>query len=284
METTRDWVAHLAQGPLASPRQWNLGVALPAIVLVTIVLACLAAPVIAPHDPTAINPVAQYQSPSLDHLFGTDNLGRDLFSRVLYAGIISLLISGSATCLALTAGVLWGSMAALRGGPLDEVLMRSADVVMAVPLLLSALILVVVLGTGLRALILILAVLQAPWIARVIRAVAAAELRMDYCSAAVAFGSTRARLLRRELLPNLVPTIRTQATLVLAYSILLESTLSFIGLGVQPPRASWGTLLADGYVNIYQSYYGIVFPGLMIVAVALALNTLADGYELDRRQ
>jgi peptide/nickel transport system permease protein len=160
--------------------------------------------------------------------------------------------------------------------------MRLADVFMAVPLLLFALMLVVVFGADIRGLIVIMAVLQAPWIARIIRATATSELRADYCTAAIAFGSSRLRLLTHELLPNLLPTIRTQATLVFAYSVLLESTLSFIGLGVQPPNSSWGTLLSSGYQNIYQSHYGIIFPGVMIIVVAIALNTLADSYDLDK--
>jgi peptide/nickel transport system permease protein len=255
---------------------------LPLTVLLVIVLACVLAPLVAPDNPNDIAPVLQFCAPSLQHLFGTDELGRDVFSRVLYGGRITIIVSGSATILALLLGVIWGSLAALRGGFIDEVLMRMADVFMAVPLLLFALMLVVVFGSNIRGLIAIMALLQAPWIARIIRATAATELRADYCTAATAFGSSRSRLLTHELLPNLLPTIRTQATLVFAYSILLESTLSFIGLGIQPPNSSWGTLLSSGYRNIYQSYYGIVFPGLMIIVVAIALNTLADSYDLDK--
>jgi peptide/nickel transport system permease protein len=256
--------------------------ALPAALLLVIIVICVAAPVFAPYNPTEIAPSLQFQAPGRHHVLGTDGLGRDLFSRVLYAGRITILISGSATCLALLGGVVWGTVSAVRGGLAEEVLMRIADVFMAVPLLLFALMLVVVFGANIRGLIAIMALLQAPWIARIIRAVAASELRADYCTAATAFGTSRPRLLTHEILPNLLPTIRTQATLVFAYSILLESTLSFIGLGVQPPDASWGTLLSDGYTNIYQSYYGIIFPGFMIIIVAIALNTLADSYDFDK--
>jgi peptide/nickel transport system permease protein len=262
--------------------KWRVRTVLPAAVLLVVIVGCVGAPLVAPDSPTAIDPIHQFRSPTFHHLFGTDELGRDLFSRVLYGGRITILISGSATCLALIGGVVWGALAAIRGGIIEEVLMRVADVFMAVPLLLFALMLVVVFGGNIRGLIAIMALLQAPWIARIIRAVAATELRADYCTAATAFGSSRLRLLTHEILPNLLPTIRTQATLVFAYSILLESTLSFVGLGVQPPNASWGTLLSGGYRNIYQSYYGIVFPGVMIIIVAIALNTLADSYDLDK--
>jgi peptide/nickel transport system permease protein len=289
--TRREAVAHtmtsawhgsagaIRRAPVSKPQ---LRTVVPATLLVVVIVACVAAPLLAPYSPTEIAPSLQFQAPSLQHVFGTDGLGRDLFSRILYAGRITIVISGSATCLALLAGVAWGTVAAVRGGIAEEVLMRVADVFMAVPLLLFALMLVVVFGANVRGLIAIMALLQAPWIARIIRAVAAAELRADYCTAATAFGTSRSRLLTHELLPNLLPTIRTQATLVFAYSILLESTLSFIGLGVQPPDASWGTLLSDGYTNIYQSYYGIVFPGVMIIIVAIALNTIADSYDFDK--
>ena len=246
------------------------------VVLLGIIFVCVAAPLVAPYSPTALDPVHAFAAPSWRHLFGTDELGRDLLSRVLYGGRTSLEIATGATLLALLLGSLWGALAASSGGWSNEVLMRFADVGMAIPVFLSALVLVAAIHTTTLSLIVILGLLQVPWTARMVGTGVAAELRRDYCVAARSFGSTKARLLAVEILPNIAPTLEVQATLLLAYSLLLEVGLSFVGVGVQPPGSSWGTLLQGGYQNFLASSTYSVFPGAAICLTVLMLNVLAD--------
>jgi ABC-type dipeptide/oligopeptide/nickel transport system permease subunit len=230
-------------------------------------------------DPNAIDPVNQLQGPSLEHPFGTDELGRDLFSRILRGGRIALAIVGTATAIAVALGVIWGGVAAARGGLLDEVLMRTVDGFMAIPLLLFGLIFVAAFGANATSLAVIIGLLHAPPTARIARAAALSELTSDYCLAAKAYGASHTRVLFSEVLPNALPTLLVQATLVAANSLVVEATLSFVGLGVQPPAASWGTLLLQGYGRIYSSYWYVIFPGLMIFVTIWALNTVADNLQ-----
>lgn len=246
--------------------------------LLAVALGAAVAPYVAaaPEDLDLVN---RLQGPSSEHWFGTDELGRDLFGRVLRGGRIALGIAAAATTIALVLGVLWGGVAAIRGGWIDEVLMRVVDATMAIPLMLFALIFVAAFGASVESLAIIIGVLHAPPTARMARAAALTELTSDYCVAAVAYGASRMRVLFSEVVPNAVPTLLVQATLVAANTIVIEAALSFIGVGVQPPDASWGTLLLQGYNRIYSSYWYVIFPGLMIFVSIWALNTLADNIQ-----
>lgn len=249
--------------------------AIAAAVLAALALASLLAPLLAT-DPSALDPINQLQGPSGAHWFGTDELGRDLFSRVLHAGRAALGIAAVATVGALVLGVVWGGVAAISGGVLDDVLMRAADGVMAIPVMLTALVLVAAFGASIGSLMLILGLLHAPATARIARAGIQVELQSDYCVAARTYGSSRARILGRDILPNVAPTLLVQTSLVAASVILTEAALSFVGLGIQPPDATWGTLILDGYANIYSSYWFVAFPGAAVLATIWALNVLAD--------
>lgn len=259
---------------LRTPRQPILVVALS--VLGLIALACLLAPLISPASPTEQNPTEVFAPPSGAHLFGTDELGRDLFSRFLYAGRVSLMIGVGAAIVAVIVGSLWGLTAAIRRGWSEEALMRSADVAMAIPQMLLALITVAAFGVSEIGLILIIGLLLAPPTARMVRGVALTEVTQNYYAAAIAYGASKPRLLFRELLPNLKRPLALQASLCTAESILLEASLSFLGLGIQPPDASWGTLLRQGYEYLYQSTWYILFPALGILLTIWMLNLVAD--------
>jgi ABC-type dipeptide/oligopeptide/nickel transport system permease subunit len=249
---------------------------LSAAVLVLLALSAVLAPLIQRHSPTALDPVNQLQGPSGAHWFGTDELGRDLYSRMVNGGRLALTIAATATALAMIVGTLWGGIAALLGGLVDEVLMRVVDGIMAIPVILVALILVAAFGASATSLPIILGVLHAPATARMARSAVLIELNTEYCAAASASGASWWRMLRREILPNATPTLLVQASVNAASVILTEAALSFVGLGIQPPRATWGTLVNQGYAQIFNSYWFVTFPSVAIFITIWALNVFAD--------
>lgn len=253
--------------------------AVSAAVVALLIVAALGAPLFAPYAPTTLDYTQLFAPPSRDHLFGTDELGRDLLTRVLYGGRTSIMLGFAATGVAMLIGTVWGFAAALREGWLGEILMRAADTVMAMPAILLGLVLVAAFGTSTLSMIMILGVIFAPATARIARSTLLAELRSDYYLAAVSVGASGKRIVVRELLPNAMPVLVSRASLVLAEVIFVEASLSFIGLGIQPPETSWGTLLQTGYSNLYSSYTYAVFPGLVILVAVLALNTLGDNLQ-----
>ena len=250
-----------------------------AAVVAVLIVAALGAPIFAPYSPTALDYTQLFAPPSRDHLFGTDELGRDLLTRVLYGGRTSIMLGFAATGVAMLLGTVWGFAAALREGWFGEVLMRAADTVMAMPAILLGLVLVAAFGTSTLSMIMILGIIFAPATARIARSTLLAELRSEYYLAAVSVGASGKRIVARELLPNAMPVLMSRASLVLAEVIFVEASLSFIGLGIQPPETSWGTLLQTGYANLYSSYTYAVFPGLVILVAVLALNTLGDNLQ-----
>lgn len=253
--------------------------AVAAFVVALLVLVTLGAPLFAPYAPTTLDYTQLFAPPSREHLFGTDELGRDLLTRILYGGRTSMLLGFAATALAMVVGVAWGFAAALREGWIGEILMRSADTLMAMPAILLGLVLVAAFGTSTVSMIVILGVLFAPATARIARSTLLAELRSEYYLAAVSVGASGRRIVARELLPNALPVLVSRASLVLAEVIFVEASLSFIGLGIQPPETSWGTLLQQGYANLYSSYTYAVFPGIVILLAVLTLNTLGDNLQ-----
>jgi peptide/nickel transport system permease protein len=256
------------------PRPTLLGVS--AGILLLLVVLVVAAPLFARYDPNEQNPAIAFAGSSWDHWFGTDDLGRDLFARVLYGGRLTLLISGGAVVVAFLLGTAWGFLAALRRGVVDELLMRSADALMAIPQLLFALVCISAFGASTLNLALVIGVLLAPTTARMARTVALQEMNRDYYAAAVAYGARRRRLLLAELLPNTVALLAVQAAINAASAMILEASLSFVGLGIQPPDASWGTLLKEGYQFLYQRWEYAVFPALAILLTIWMLNVVAD--------
>jgi peptide/nickel transport system permease protein len=255
---------------------------IPLGLLAVIVLACVLAPLIAPYDPSAQSP-DRFAAPSVAHLFGTDELGRDLFSRVLYGGQLTIFIAGGATLVAMVLGIAWGMAAAFARGILDEILMRLADTVMAIPQILFALVFISAFGADPVKLAVIIGILLTPTTARLVRSSVLSELQEDYFTAAVAFGSRRSRLLFAEVLPNARGPIVVQAAINAANAILLEASMSFVGLGIAPPEATWGTLVQQGYQKMYQSIGYVLFPALFIFVTIWLLNVLADQFGGDRK-
>lgn len=251
-------------------------VAVAAAVLVVVAVAVLLAPLVTRFPPDAIDPAARFEGPSAAHWFGTDELGRDLFSRMVYGGRIALGTALSATLIAMAVGVAWGFFAAAGRRAVDDGLMRLVDIVMAIPIILFALILVAAFGTSAVTLAVIIGLLLAPGTARIARSAMLTEITSDYHLALVSVGVPRGRLLFRELLPNTTPTLIARASLVAADTLMIEASLSFLGLGVSPPAASWGTLLREGYTHIFRTLWYVAFPALVIFVVIWALNTLGD--------
>jgi peptide/nickel transport system permease protein len=250
-----------------------------AVVVAILVVGTVGAPLFAPYAPTTLDFEHLFAPPSREHLFGTDELGRDLLTRMLYGGRTSIQLAFAATAVAMAIGVTWGFAAALREGWIGEILMRVADTVMAMPAILLGLVLVAAFGTSTMSMVVILGILFAPATARIARSTLLAELRSEYYLAAVSVGASGRRIVARELLPNALPVLVARASLVLAEVIFVEASLSFVGLGIQPPDTSWGTLLQQGYANLYTSYTYSIFPGLVILVAVLALNTLGDNLQ-----
>jgi peptide/nickel transport system permease protein len=249
------------------------------VVVAALVIGAVAAPLVAPYPQNRFDYTHLFAPPSLAHPFGTDELGRDLLTRLLYGGRTSLAIAALATTLAMVGGTLWGFVAAFRRGWNDEVLMRTADLTLALPVILLGLVLVAAFGSSTTSLVLILGILFMPGTARLARSAMLTELHTDYHLAAVSVGAAPWWIALRELLPNTMPVLLARASIVAADAIFVEASLSFVGLGVQPPAASWGTLLERGYAQLYSSYWYPVFPGLVILIAVLALNTLGDNLQ-----
>ena len=216
------------------------------------------------------------QAPSLAHWFGTDELGRDVFSRLLHGGRISFLVSLVVVTISFSIGILLGSVAALSRGWMDETIMRTADVLLAFPGLLLAIALMAVLGPSLRNVILALIVIG--WIpyARLSRALVLKFRELDFVQASRSLGASSVRIWLRHVFPNMLPTLFVQISFSFAGMILAESSLSFLGLGVQPPEPSWGNMLSDAKNHLLDAPYLTIFPGLAIFISVLCLNLLGD--------
>lgn len=246
------------------------------IILLLTILALLA-PTIAPHSPNQISTQTVLHGPSRDHLFGTDNLGRDIFSRVLYGYRISLKIAFAATITSLLIGVPLGMFAGYVGRWTDNAIMRVLDVFFAFPTILLAIALISVFGSSTWVLIFSIGAIYVPYIARVARGSTLALKRELFVEGARARGASDFRLLLRHILPNISGALLVQASLMLGYGILIEATLSFLGLGTPPPAPSLGRMLADGRDYMIDNPAIVIFPGLAIAIAVLSFNLIGDG-------
>jgi peptide/nickel transport system permease protein len=248
-----------------------------------IVLLAVSAPIIAPHDPmdqdlgNTLMPPAWEAQGSLDHLLGTDNFGRDTLSRLLYGANISLRASGFAALFALVVGVTIGIVAGYVGGLLDALLMRVVDVFLAFPLILIALALAAILGPSLLNLIIVMGITGWMTYARVVRAAVLTLKNQEFIEAAVASGCSPRRIMSRHILPNIVAPSLVLFTFGFAQFIILESGLSFLGLGVPPPAPTWGRMLYEGRDYLTIAPWEITLPGLCIMLVVLSVNFFGDG-------
>jgi peptide/nickel transport system permease protein len=251
--------------------------ALAGLIIVLLVVAGAAlAPEIAPFNPTKMHARDRLQGPSLTYLLGTDESGRDLFSRVLYGARISVVAAAASTALALATGIPIGLFGGYRGGFVDDAMMRVLDGFLAIPPVLLALTLLAALGPSQLNVIIAMAALGMPLTARITRASVLVERERDYTLAARAGGATDGHIMWKILLPNSLPPLIVTASLLAANAILLEAALSFLGLGVQPPRASWGVLLQLGYGYMSHSVWYVTFPGICIFLLVWSLNVLGD--------
>jgi peptide/nickel transport system permease protein len=250
------------------------------------VLIAIFASIISPFDPIQQNYDQLLQPPSLTHWFGTDNLGRDVLSRVIYGTRVSLTAGVLAVALAALIGVSLGLLAGFLGGVTDNIIMRLIDAMLAFPFLVLAISLAAILGPSLQNAMLAIAVVSIPVFARVTRGQVLSERERDYVQAAKALGANDLRIMVQHVLPNIAGPIIIQCTLSIAGAILAESSLSFLGLGVQPPTPSWGEMLnvARGYLR--DAPWTAIAPGVLIFIAVLAFNLLGDGLRdaLDPRQ
>ena len=268
-----DSVRHI---DLAALRRYP-GLLIGLVVIALLVVLALLAPYIVPYPPNALDINAVLAGPSRSHWFGTDNLGRDIFSRVLYAYRVSLEISFAATAASLLIGVPLGLLAGYAGGWADNIVMRVLDVFFAFPTILLAIALISVFGSGTPVLILAIGTIYVPYIARVVRGSTLVLKQEQFIEGARARGAGTLRLVFRHILPNCLGVILVQVSLMLGFAILIEASLSFLGLGTEPPTPSLGRMLAEGRDFMGQNPAIVVFPGIAIAIAVLSFNLIGDG-------
>lgn len=251
-------------------------------ILVLVAGAAILAPLVSPHDPLLQEVASRLKPPGWAadggprYLLGTDQLGRDILSRLIYGARISLIIGLSAVLLAGSLGTLMGLVAGYRGGRVDDLCMRLTDTMLAMPFILLALAVIAVLGSSLRNIIIVLGATSWVSYARVVRAEVLTLRTREFVSAAQALGGGGPRIVFRHLLPNVLTPVIVIATLEVARMIILESALSFLGLGVQPPTPTWGGMLADGRAYLSTAWWFATVPGLCIMLSVLGINLLGD--------
>jgi peptide/nickel transport system permease protein len=241
------------------------------------VVAALVGPALVPHDPSAQELALRLEGPSTSHPFGLDELGRDILARVLAGARISLLVGLVVVGVSATLGVALGAVAGYFGGYIDEAIGRIIDVLLAFPGLLLAIALVAVLGPSLQNVILALALIGWVGYARLVRGQVLRARELEYVQAARALGASTPRILLRHVIPSTLPAVSVQATLGMGGAILSEAALSFLGLGVQPPTPSWGTMLSYGKAHLLDAPHLTIFPGVAIAVLVLGFNFLGDG-------
>jgi peptide/nickel transport system permease protein len=263
-------------GALAKRGRW-WGLSLGVTVVVALVLVALLAPVISPHSHVRQDLMLRLNAPTWEHWFGTDGHGRDVLSRVIWGTRLSLSVAVGAVAIVIILGGSIGVVAGYFGGWPDWVLMRLTDVILSMPALFIALVVVAALGPGAWNTVLVIGALFWPSVARIVRAQTLSLRRLDFTEAARALGATHGRLILRHVLPNVLPIVVVQISLSLARAVLAESGLSFLGVGVQPPAATWGNMLADGRAYLSQAWWIATFPGTAIFLAVLGFNLLGDG-------
>lgn len=237
---------------------------------------------IAPHDPLEINlkdsqiPPAWVEGGSTEHLLGTDRLGRDLASRIIYGSRTSMLVAALGILGSCTIGVFLGLIAGYFGGRLDSLIMRVVDIQLGIPFILLAIFIVAVLGPSLRNVVLIFAIIEYPFFARITRGEVLRIKNKEFVDSAIAIGARSGRIIFKHVLPNILDTVFVSATLEVGLLILYESALGFLGLGVAPPAPTWGNLLAEGSELLKTSWWVATFPGISIMLLVLGVNLVGD--------
>lgn len=250
-----------------------------AFIAIVALLAILSAifPQILPYDPYAQDLSQSFAAPSAAHWFGCDQQGRDIFSRVIVGGQVSLTVGLLSVSISLVVGVTLGAIAGYKGGKVDTVIMRCMDVLLAVPSILLAITFMAALGKGIDKAVVAIGLVSIPEYARIVRSQILSVKENDYVSAARVIGDSDAKIIFRHVLPNVAPSIIVRATLGISSAILDAAALGFLGLGVQPPQAEWGDMLGRGRNYIFQAPHAMIYPGLAITLTVLAFNLLGDG-------
>jgi peptide/nickel transport system permease protein len=247
------------------------------VIVLIAVLAAVAGPLLSPYDPAAQELARRLEAPSLSHPFGLDELGRDILARLMQGARISLLVGLAVVSVSSTVGMLFGSIAGYFGGRIDDAISRVIDVLMAFPGILLAIALVAVLGPSLTNVVLALSVIGWVGYARLVRGQALRARELEFVQAARASGAGASRIVFHHILPTAFPSVVVQATIGMAGAIIAEAALSFLGLGVQPPTPSWGTMLDAGRAHLFDAPHLTIFPGLAIALLVLGFNFLGDG-------
>ena len=243
-----------------------------------IVLVAIFADVIVPYDYGITNAARErLQPPSMEHLFGTDGYGRDIFARVVHGSRVSLMIGLSTTVFSLVVGGLLGAAAGYYGGKVDDIIMRACDIVMSIPGILLALAIIAALGASTINLLIAITISSVPGSVRLVRSTILTVVEQDFIEAARSYGSSDMRIIVKYILPNAVGPIIVNTTMSIAGMILSAAGLSFIGMGIQPPQPEWGAMLSEARQYMTTSPYMLYFPGIAIVMTALSLNLIGDG-------
>jgi peptide/nickel transport system permease protein len=265
-----------------SQRAWsrfrkNRGAMLAMVVLLLIHVCALFAPTLAPYPPTQINLMKRLNPPSSEHLLGTDENGRDVLSRLLYGARISLAVGLAAVVFSVTLGTMIGALAGFLGGYVESILMRLTDGMLSIPVFFFMLTTLALFGASMTNIVLAIGLTSWMQVARVVRSEVLRTREMVYVEAASALGASPMRILTKHILPQAAPSIIVSATLGVAYAILMESSLSFLGLGIQPPDASWGNMLSKARGYLWNAPFLAFIPGMTIFVTVLLYNWLGDG-------
>ncbi|WP_273483053.1 nickel transporter permease [Desulforamulus ruminis] len=247
------------------------------VFLVALTLVAVFAPLVAPYDPYLSDLPTALEGPSASHLLGNDELGRDIFSRIIYGARVSLKVGLIAVGIALSVGLVLGSLAGYYGGRLDNVIMRFMDIMLAFPSLLLAIALMAILGRGVENAIIAIGIVSIPEYARIVRGSVLSIKENEYVQAARAIGNRDLQIIFKHILPNVIAPIIVRATLGISTAILETSALGFLGLGVAPPIAEWGTMLGSGRGYMNNAPHLVFFPGIAITLTVMAFNLLGDG-------
>lgn len=247
------------------------------VIIIIVILIGIAAPWIATHNPDEPHYDALLEAPSAEHWLGTDNLGRDTFSRLVYGTRVTLQVATIAVSITLVVGTLIGIIAGYTGGVIDNILMRIMDVLLAMPSIIFAMAIVAILGPSLTNAMIAVGIASIPSFARLTRSATLSVKTLTYVEASHAIGTSHTRIIFKQILPNIMSTILVYASLNVGIAILDTAALSFIGLGAQPPTAEWGAMLSDGKDYIKQAWWMVTFPGIAITLVVFTFNVFGDG-------
>ena len=242
-----------------------------------LVVVAIITPFIAPYDYAYQDLALGASAPSSDHLLGTDTLGRDLLTRMMYGSRISLMVGFLATSVALVIGVIWGTVAGFSGGKIDAVMMRIVDTLYGIPFIILIILLMVIFGRNLILLFLAIGAVEWLTMARIVRSQVLNLSKQEFILSAEAMGVSKLSIIFRHLIPNAMGPVIVYATLTVPQIMLLESFLSFLGLGVQPPLSSWGLLIRDGAVSMEEYWWLLIFPSLAFSLTLFSLNFIGDG-------